>query len=400
MAKTLPRLRRTLEFLPAPDHRGLIVRDPYHYSDAMIVVPPLLARCLQCFDGDQTDLDLRAELARLTGELEVGEIEEHLISTLSSSGFLEDGAFRDMRDRRRREFAEAPLRAAAHAGSAYPGDPVELRETMERWMDGARRPIAGLRAIAAPHVSPDGGWPCYGAAFGALGPELVDRTFVILATSHFGESERFGLSRKPFATPLGEAQTDAALVDELAEAGGEAVEMEDYCHSFEHTVEFQVLFLQHVLGPRVRIVPVLCGPFGRSLYGGGVPEDDPGVANFLAGLRRAGEREGDRLVWVLGIDLAHMGARYGDDHQCIANEGLMREVEQRDLARLDRVLAGDAEGFWSLVRDTEDDLKWCGSAPLYSFLRAAPGLRGQCLRYGQWNIDPASVVSFAALAWT
>ncbi len=366
----------------------------------MLVVPPLLARCLHFFDGDQTDLDLRAELARLTGEIEVGQIEEHLVSTLSSSGFLEDGNFQDMRDRRRREFAEAPLRAPAHAGSAYPEDPAHLRETLARWLDGARRPIAGLRAIAAPHVSPDGGWPCYGAAFGALGPELADRTFIILATSHFGESERFGLSRKPFSTPLGETETDAALVAELAEAGGDAVEMEDYCHSFEHTVEFQVLFLQYVLGPRVRIVPVLCGPFARSIYGGGAPEDDPGVANFLAALRRIGEREGDRLVWVLGIDLAHMGERYGDEQPCTAKEGVMQTVEQRDRTRIERVLAGDAEGFWNLVRENEDDLKWCGSAPLYAFLRALPGLRGECLRYEQWNIDPGSVVSFAALAWT
>ena len=73
-----------------------------------------------------------------------------------------------------------------------------------------------------------------------------DRTFVILATSHYGEPERFGLTRKSFVTPLGEAATDTPLVDWLAERGGAAVDMEDYCHSFEHTVEFQVIFLQHI----------------------------------------------------------------------------------------------------------------------------------------------------------
>ncbi len=46
-----------------------------------------------------------------------------------------------------------------------------------------------------------------------------------------------------------------------------------------------------------------------------------------------------------------------------------------------------------------DDLKWCGASPLYTFLQRRPRRRGELLRYEQWNIDPASVVSFAALAF-
>jgi hypothetical protein len=48
----------------------------------------------------------------------------------------------------------------------------------------------------------------------------------------------------------------------------------------------------------------------------------------------------------------------------------------------------------------EDDLKWCGSSPLYTFLRAAPGVKGRRLAYEQWNIDDASVVSFGAIAFS
>jgi hypothetical protein len=64
------------------------------------------------------------------------------------------------------------------------------------------------------------------------------------------------------------------------------------------------------------------------------------------------------------------------------------------------VAAGDAGGFWAQVApDADQDLKWCGSSPLYTFLRAVPGVRGQLLRYEQWNIDAHSVVSFAAMAF-
>src|ERR1035438_6536953 len=72
--------------------------------------------------------------------------------------------------------------------------------------------------------------------------------------AHYGQLDKFGLTRKPFRTPLGDCQTDTRLVDWLAQRGGRAVEMEDYCHSFEHTVEFQTIFLQHTMGPQVRIL--------------------------------------------------------------------------------------------------------------------------------------------------
>ena len=387
---------------PAPDRPGLFIRDPYRYSDAMLVIPPPLIECLRCFDGQTTDLDLRSLLVRITGDLQVGELETHLVETLSSAGFLEDEIFAQMKADRERHFAEAPRREAAHAGGAYPLELGELQQTMARYMDGASgRPTraGALCGIAAPHVSPEGGWQSYRAAYQVLGPELRDRTFVILATSHYGQPERFGLTRKPFVTPLGETATNAALVEWLEAHGGDAVVMEDYCHSFEHTVELQVIFLQHIYGPDIRILPILCGQYAHSLYLGGTPEADPGVHRFLEALGEMAARQGDRLFWILGIDMAHMGVRYQDDFSAYADRGLMAEVAERDRQRIARVVESDSGGFWNLVQENHDDLKWCGSAPLYTFLKALPAARGELLRYEQWNIDPRSVVSFAGIAF-
>ena len=405
MVQPLARLRNALDFFPspAPDRPGLFVRDPYRYSDAMLIVPPPLVECLRCFDGRQTDLDLRTMLVRITGELQVNELAQQLAGALSSAGFLEDDAFAAMKASRQREFADAAKREPAHAGSAYPLEIAALRQTMTRYMDGAAAHPArhgGLSGIAAPHVSPEGGWQSYRAAYQALGPELKDRTFVILATSHYGEPEHFGLTRKPFVTPLGESATDTALVDWLAARGGDAVQMEDYCHSFEHTVELQVVFLQHIYGPDIRILPILCGPFAHSLYRGGAPEKNAGVKRFLESLGEMAGREGDRLFWILGIDMAHMGARYHDSFPAHADQGRMMEVAERDQKRIARVLESDGDGFWSLVQENQDDLKWCGSSPLYTFLKALRGARGNLLRYEQWNIDPQSVVSFAGIAFS
>jgi hypothetical protein len=401
----LPRLRTNLDFMPSPvpEKPGLLIRDPFRYSDATLIIPPALVACLEFFDGRSGELDLREFLVRLTGDLTVGDLEKHLVDTLSGAGFLEDENFLQQKERTERDFLVAPLREPAHAGSGYPNQPDALAETLRDYMaepspDSSGRATAGpVMAIVAPHVSPFGGAGSYRAAYSALTPGDAERTFVILGTSHYGQPERFGLTRKPFVTPFGQAVTDTKLVEELERSADGAVAMEDYCHAVEHSIEFQVIFLQHLFGPRIRIVPVLCGAYARSLYQGGLPEDDDRVKRMLGALGELAAGEGDRLLWVLGVDMAHMGRRYGDALAATAGRDQMEQVEQRDRDRIRHMEDGDAGGFWELVRESQDDLKWCGSAPIYTFLKAVPGVRGSLLRYQQWNIDEQSVVSFAGM---
>ena len=228
-----------------------------------------------------------------------------------------------------------------------------------------------------------------------------DRIFVVLGTSHYGEPDRFGLTRKPFATPFGTAPTETALVDELCKAAGGAVAVEDYCHAVEHSIEFQVVFLQYLFGPRVRILPILCGAFSAGADAGHLPESSDGVARFVGALGALAARKQRELCFVLGVDFAHVGRRYGDGRAARAYQGPLATVAERDDARVDRIAAGDAEGFWNLLMERgDDDLKWCGSSPIYTFLRAVPQARGHRLSYEQWNIDDASVVSFGALSFS
>jgi len=397
---------------PMEDRPGLLLRDSFRYSDAVVIVPPPLVECLACFDGIQTELDLRAALVRATGQLQVSELEAQITTALSRSGFLEDENFAALREQAIRAFTEAPVREPVHAGSAYPSDRPELEETMRHWMNETSGPTGvnvmngavpparpGLAAIAAPHVSPEGGYDSYRAAYRLLTPELRDRTFVVLGTSHYGAAEKFGLTRKPYATPWGQSRNATDLVDELTRSAPGAVATEDYCHAVEHSIEFQVLFLQSIYGPDIEILPILCGSYATSIYRGGTPESNENVARFLGSLGEIATRESKRLFWVLGIDMAHMGRRYGDPGEMRANEDMMLAVALRDRLRMDRMAEGDARGFWELVQENRDDLKWCGSSPIYTFMKVCPNMRGSIENYEQWNIDQASVVSFAGMSF-
>jgi len=410
MAPPLPRLRPELDIMPSPlpDQPGLFVRDPLRYSDAVLVIPPLLARCLGCFDGAQTEADLHAALCRLTGEVSVREPARHLVKALREAAFLDDEVFAASRARRHDAFAAAPERTPAHAGSGYPAEAAPLTTTLDGYLE--RSPprdarVEALVGVAAPHVSPAGGVASYAAAYRGLPADLGERTFVILGTSHYGEPDRFGLTRKPFATPFGATVTDARLVGELARAAGDAAQVEDYCHAVEHSIEFQVVFLQHLYGPSVKIVPILCGAFIEGPAARRPPEASDTVARFIDALGNVAAREGERLFFVLGVDMTHIGRRYGDGLEARAGRGELVEVETRDRQRIARLEAGDAAGFWDLVGEGGtpehgyDTLKWCGSSPFYTFHRALPRARGTLLHYEQWNIDEQSVVSFAGMSF-
>jgi len=76
----------------------------------------------------------------------------------------------------------------------------------------------------------------------------------------------FSLSGKDFETPLGVAECDRLWVEKLKAAGGNVIATNDFAHRAEHSIEFQVLFLQHIL-PKdsFAIVPVLCGNLQMTL---------------------------------------------------------------------------------------------------------------------------------------
>ena len=87
MSSPLPALRMELDIMPSPleDQPGLLMRDPFLYTEQTIIVPPLLAQGLRYFDGRHTDADLRAYLTQATGEVEVSTLASHLLDTLETS---------------------------------------------------------------------------------------------------------------------------------------------------------------------------------------------------------------------------------------------------------------------------------------------------------------------------
>ena len=154
----LPRLRADLDVMPSPspEHPGLLLRDPYQYTDAVLVIPPGLIPALAFLDGEKTERNLLEFLAQHHGENIPGEIISHLVGTLRSQGFLQTEEYDRMKAARHAEFRDLPERRPSHAGSAYPDQPERLRREFDNYFKTASRSTDGNRliGIAAPHVSP------------------------------------------------------------------------------------------------------------------------------------------------------------------------------------------------------------------------------------------------------
>src|SRR5262249_24643841 len=125
MPRALPALRRNLDLMPSPvrERPGLLVRDPFRYTEDMLIIPPPLVPFLHLCDGRHHEGDLGAALGRAAEGVEVESVVRHLVDTLDR-GFLESESFARRRDERHADFASALRREPGHAGSAYPEEPA------------------------------------------------------------------------------------------------------------------------------------------------------------------------------------------------------------------------------------------------------------------------------------
>ena len=207
----------------------------------------------------------------------------------------------------------------------------------------------------------------------------------------------FALCRKAFATPLGAMEADVDSIDAIATACDFDPYADQFNHKREHSLEFQAVFLRHLLGPRkARIIPILAG-LGEHQQSGDSPARSRAVTRFFEALRKVIDRR--NAVVIAGADLAHVGPRFGDARPLDESERSRLGVINRDsLARAERV---DAEAFWQHVSTDLDTRRVCGLAPMYSLLRTiAPGARGEVRHYEQ-TVDPdeGSIVSHAAVGF-
>lgn len=420
--------------VPDPKHgKVLVLRDTQGIATGHARIPPALIPIVALFDGQRTCAEIARAASAELGEPVGVELVTRIAEDLDRSFFLHGPTFRRARAAVEQEFAAAAVRPASHAGGAYLADPTALRDYVEtsclaKATNGKRTkekaPVVGL---IAPHIDPWRGAVGYGYAYSALAARLPPDadTFVLLGTSHAPMKAPFALCKKAFATPFGDVEADHEALDRLARAARFDPYSDQFNHKKEHSLEFQAVFLKHLLDARARgssngaapknggsgpstssgkakhagrIVPILAG-LGEQQALGRNPAADAAVATFLDAVRELVASRPGRVVVIAGADLAHMGPRFGDAKPL--GDRARDTLEHADRTSLDLAASGDPAGFWKDVSKDLATRRVCGLAPIYSLLHALPGCRGEVLHYEQTVDDEdGSIVSHAGVAFT
>ena len=309
------------------------------------------------------------------------------------------------------------MRPAAHADAAYPSDPDALREQLDAFFlcDGGPGPIdVRLRptgrppcGILSPHIDPPRGGAAYAWAYKTLVEQSDADVFVIFGTAHNPMQQPFCVSRKDFDTPLGTVRSDQAFIERMAEhltlrAAGRCLDpfADELAQRLEHSIEFQVLFLQYMLGPRrdFRIVPILAGARAQCIEEERLPADTPQMPAFRAAVRAAAAAHAGRVCYISGADLAHIGTRFGDAWPI--DDDRLAAQSADDRALLAAALRGDSAGFFRHVARQDDRGRICGLAPTYAMLEVLGPVRGELLHYDQAvEPDGSACVTFASAAF-
>ena len=221
---------------------------------------------------------------------------------------------------------------------------------------------------------------------------------MLLGTSHQPMRQPFAATARPYDTPFGPVVADPVFHERLARLAPFDVYHDELAHEREHALEFQALYLRYLehsggagLAP---VIPILCVP-PQHVAEGGTPREDAATEDFLQALSALLAEDGRRVCFIAGADFAHVGPQFGDPTR--VDRQFADRVRAGDLAMLEYVARGDADGFYRQVveeptapgmagesRAVGGPRRICGLAPMYALLRLVDRSNGEILHYDQW----------------
>lgn len=404
MSEIIPPARNDLELLPVQHggHHFILVKDHLGLVQEGKAIAPSLYQILPFLNGANSVRDLQTELMRQQGGVLVSIDEvKNLIDHLDKTFLLDSNRFRAARDQIVAEFTSKRIRPSSQCGGAYPEDPSELKMRLDEIMHcqpSAPEPKGEIKALVAPHIDLSVGNKVYSRVYQMFNYMKPGR-ILVLGVGHQMSADLFSLTDKDFDTPLGVVKNDPGLIQELQAAGRDNIAASDFGHRSEHSIEFQTIFLRHLLnGESFTIIPILCGPlqttlseYSRDAY---LDRADP----FLRKLRQILNDQEVETILVAGVDLSHIGLKFG--HEMPA-QYLQKQSETHDRNLLEHLSMLDADRFWEESREVNDHYNVCGFSALACLLEVLPPCKGKVLGYEMWNeAATRSAVSFAAVVFS
>lgn len=397
---------RNLQFSPIKEgeEQYIVLWDPTGLSKEKLVLPLSYFFIIQHFDGEHSLQEIGGLYLKRFGEFLMPNKVEQLIADLDAKLFLEGELVEAAKQQARDLYRQSPLRQAAFAGRSYEADGAKLTKQIESFFTSKEGPDfkpsehAGkaIKGLVAPTYDLKQAGSIYAWAYKELQEAAQPDLYVIIGTAYAGLDNLFAVTDKDFETPLGLVRSNQPILSKIRERFPIVFD-EDLCHQAEHAIEFQLPFLQYVVGAKkpVTIVPILCS---FSALGLSDPHVRQSVDVFLSGLRDILSGSGRDYCVIAAAELAHLGMRYGDKEP--PTDFSFHRAMQHDLEMLKPVEERKPDEFASYIVKENDQRRISGFSPIYSLLQLIEAESGQVLRYDRGITDQYnSTVTYASMAF-
>src|SRR5688500_8736584 len=401
-----PRLRN-LQFSPIKqqDEQYIVLWDPTGLSPEKLIIPLNYFYLMQFFDGEHSLEQIGAEYLKKFGEFILPDRMAKLITDLDEKLFLEGERFDTARKAAIEAYRAVAVRPAAYTGKSYAAEPEQLKRELDGFFTSKEGPDwkpsanAGkaLKGIVAPHYDLRQGGPIYAWAYKEVHEAEVADIFVLLGTCQAGLENGYALTDKDFETPLGKVAVNRDVLDVLRKKGGASYFDEELSHKNEHSLEFQLPFLQHTVGTKkpFTVVPILTAFAPDDLAH---PEFLGNVERFIRLMRDVLAESGKAVCFVASTELAHIGLRYGDNKP--PTDFSFHKCMQWDMEMLKHVEQLDPDAFASFIRKEGNARRISGFAAIYTMLKLMKAEKGEVLRYDRGVTDQFnSTVTYASVVF-
>lgn len=403
LSAPIPPVRRDIQIIPVTDNGRdlLIFYDPIKIAESGFALDSSVEPILSLIDGQKSITQMQPFFRNGISPDKLLEF----VQMLDNQKLLESPYFQHYSGWIEEQFENSDIRQPALVQTSYPAEIAELKAFMDSLMDEAGssntdNPVKEAKALYAPHIDLRVGSKQYAEAFSAL-KNLRPKRVVILATSHYSgyhpeiyDGNPFIGSRKDYLLPGTRFETDLAYIEKLEETAESAgFTLHDRAHRIEHSIETHLLFIHHIWQHDFKIVPILVGGLDELFY---KEDGDLGqkVSAFTETLQQADDED---TFYLISGDLSHVGRKFGDQVQA----SIMRpDVEEFDESFLSAAVQGDNQIMLQTVAEEFDAYRVCGFPPLYTFLKAFPGLNGKKINYHWWDeSERESAVSFGSVIY-
>ncbi|MDD9819923.1 MAG: AmmeMemoRadiSam system protein B [Nitrospira sp.] len=403
---------RNIQYSPMKegDEHYIVLWDQSGLSPERLIIPLNLFYVFQFLDGEHSLEQIGVEYLKKYGEFLMPDKLDRLIADLDHKLFLEGPRYEAAKAAAVRAYREAPTRKPQFAGRNYEDDPEKLRKQIAGFFTAKEGPGTEpsdkqgklIRGLVAPNYDLQEAGPLYAWAYKALREADSPDVYIVFGVAHAGLADPVSVTDKDFETPLGVVPVHRPIMDYLKANGGEKWFADELWHQKEHSIEFQLPFLQETVGTSpdssLAIVPVLSAFSPDDMLNPEGHDRARHIEQFVSVLKEAITASGQRVGIIASANLAHIGLRYGDNkaptdfsfHRCM----------QSDLEMLKQVENVDARGFAHFLVQEGDSRHVLGFSAIYLLLRLLEGGEGEVLRYDREIVDQFnSTITYASAAF-